>query len=116
MEKSNIIKFPNEDEVRYKEAKDTLDKFYDDNKLKASVALLSPRLHADQPYSERTVIFTDDEAYVKVKRKEGWEGMLRSHYNERVRLDEGPPRVDYSWVRKIVEPIYARIRRSRKRK
>ena len=87
MEKSNIIKFPNEDEVRYKEAKDTLDKFYDDSKLKASVALLS-----------------------------GWEGMRRSHYNERVKLDEGPPRVDYSWVRKIVEPIYARLRRSRKRK
>ena len=116
MEKSNIIKFPNEDEVRYKEAKDTLDKFYDNSKLKASVALLSPRTHAEQPYSERFVIFTDDDAYVKVKRKEGWEGMLRSHYNERVRLDKKPPSVDYSWVRKIVEPIYAKIRRSRKRK
>ena len=116
MEKSNIIKFPNEDEVRYKEAKDTLDKFYDNSKLKASVALLSPRLHADQPYSERTVIFTDDDAYVKIKRKEGWEAMLRSHYNERVRLDKKPPSIDYSWVRKIVEPIYAKIRRSRKRK
>ena len=116
MEKSNIIKFPNEDEVKYKEAKDTLDKFYDNSKLKASVALLSPRLHADQPYSERTVIFTDDDAYVKIKRKEGWEAMLRSHYNERVRLDKKPPSIDYSWVRKIVEPIYAKIRRSRKRK
>lgn len=115
MEKSNIIKFPSEDEVRYKEAKDTLDKFYDDSKLKASVALLSPRLHAAQPYSERTVIFTNNEAYVKVKRKEGWEAMLRSHYDIRVKLDEGPPRVDYSWVRKITEPIYAKMRRSRKK-
>lgn len=115
MEKSNIIKFPNEDEVKCKEAIDTLDKFYDNSKLKASVALLSPRTHAEQPYSERIVIFTDNEAYVKIKKKEGWEGMLRSHYNERVRLDDGPPHVDYSWVRKLVEPIYAKLRRSRKK-
>jgi len=101
--------------VRYKEAKDTLDKFYDDNKLKASVALLSPRLYADQPYSERTVIFTDNDAYVKVKKQEGWEAMLKDHYDARVASDKGPPRTDNSWVRKIVEPIYAKMRRSRKK-
>jgi hypothetical protein len=83
--------------------------------LRASVALLSPRTHAGQPYSERKVIFTDDDAYIKVKQKEGWEGMLRSHYNERVKLDNKPPHVDNSWVRKIVEPIYAKLRRSRKK-
>ena len=80
-----------------------------------NVALLSPRTHAGQPYSERTVIFTDNDAYIKTKQKEGWEAMLRSHYNERIRFEEGPPRVDYSWVRKIVEPIYAKLRRSRKK-
>ena len=103
MEEDNIVEFPPQ-------------RGHASKGLRANVALLSPRTHAAQPYSERTVIFTDDDAYIKVKRKEGWEGMLRSHYNERVRLDKKPPSVDNSWVRKIVEPIYARIRRSRKRK
>ncbi len=116
MKPNNIIKFPNEDEVKCKEAIDTLDKFYKEQKKSSvSIALLSPRTHAGQPYGERTVIFTNNEAYVKVKKKEGWEAMLRGHYDIRVKLDDGPPRVDYSWVRKITEPIYARLRRSRKK-
>jgi hypothetical protein len=102
MEKNNIIEFP-------------LQRGHADKGLRVNIALLSPRTHAQQPYSERTVIFTDNDAYIKVKKKEGWEAMLRSHYIERTRFDEGPPRVDYSWVRKIVEPIYAKIRRSRKK-
>jgi hypothetical protein len=98
MEKNNIIKFPTKEE-----------------KPRVKIALLSPRTHAQQPYGERTVIFTDDDAYVKIKTKEGWEAMLQSHYTERTRFDEGPPHVDYSWVRKITEPIYAKMRRSRKK-
>ena len=117
--KNNIIKFPTEEETKCKDAiatYDTLKEFYkEEKKPRVNIALLSPRTHAQQPYGERTVIFTDDDAYVKVKTKEGWEAMLRSHYIERTRLDEGPPRVDYSWVRKITEPIYARLRRSRKK-
>jgi hypothetical protein len=101
MKKNNIIEFPMNDKMKHRSS--------------ANIALLSPRTHAQQPYSERTVIFTDNDAYIKVKKKEGWEAMLRSHYIERTRFDEGPPRVDYSWVRKIVEPIYAKIRRSRKK-
>jgi len=113
MEKSNIIKFPTEDEVKCKEATDTLNEFYAEKGVRVNVALLSPRTHAGQPYSERKVIYTDNDAYIKVKRKEGWEAMLRSHYEERLRQDNTPPRSDYSWVRKLVEPIYAKIRRKK---
>ena len=102
MEKDNIVEFP-------------LQRGHANKGLRVNVALLSPRTHAGQPYGERTVIFTDDDAYIQVKLREGWEGMLKSHYIERIGLDDGPPRVDYSWVRKIVEPIYAKIRRSRKK-
>lgn len=102
MEEDNTVEFP-------------LQRGHASKGVRVSVALLSPRTYAEQPYSERTVIFTDDNAYIKVKRKEGWESMLRSHYNERVKLDKKPPHVDNSWVRKIVEPIYAKIRRSRKK-
>ena len=118
MKPNNIIKFPNEAEVKCKDAEDTLDKLYaerDAHKVPRNVALLSPRTHAGQPYGDRTVIFTDNEAYIKVKTKEGWEAMLRGHYDIRVKLDKGPPRTDYSWVRKLTEPIYAKLRRSRKK-
>ena len=82
---------------------------------RADIALLAPRTHAGQPYNERTVIFTDNNAYIKVKKQEGWEAMLKDHYDARVASDKGPPRTDNSWVRKIVEPIYAKMRRSRKK-
>ena len=82
---------------------------------KVNIALLTPRTHAGQPYTERKVIFTDDPAYVAVKRGEGWEAMLKLHYDERVMLDKGPVRKDNSWVRKIVEPIYAKIRKQRRK-
>ena len=82
---------------------------------KVSVALLAPRIHAGQPYNEREVVFTDNPAYVAVKCSEGWEAMVKLHYDERVALDEGPVRKDNSWVRKIVEPIYAKIRKQRRK-
>ena len=81
---------------------------------KVNIALLSPRKHAGQSYKNRQVIFTNNEAYVRLKKQEGWEAMLKDHYDARVEIDKGPPHVDYSWVRKIVEPIYAKIRRKRK--
>jgi len=80
-----------------------------------SIALLAPRTHAGQPYSEREVIFTNDSAYVAVKRGEGWEAMIKHHYDERVTLDKGPTHKDNSWVRKLVEPIYAKIRKQRRK-
>ena len=79
------------------------------------IALLAPRTHAGQPYNERKVIFTNNPAYVTVKRGEGWEAMLKRHYDERVVLDKGPVHKDNSWVRKIVNPIYAAIRRQRRK-
>ena len=79
------------------------------------IALLEPSTHAGQPYSERKVIFTDNAAYVRVKLAEGWNSMLKRHYKERVALDKGPVHKDNSWVRKIVEPIYAKIRRQRRK-
>jgi hypothetical protein len=79
------------------------------------IALLAPRTHAAQPYNERKVIFTNNPAYVTVKRGEGWEAMLKRHYDERVVLDKGPVHKDNSWVRKIVNPIYAAIRRQRRK-
>ena len=82
---------------------------------KVSVALLAPRVHAGQPYNEREVVFTDNPAYVAVKCSEGWEAMVKLHYDERVALDEGPVHKDNSWVRKIVEPIYAKIRKQRRK-
>ena len=82
---------------------------------RVSIALLEPRTHAEQPYNARKVIFTDCPAYVAVKLSEGWDAMLKAHYNERVRLDKGPVPKDHSWVRKIVEPIYAAIRRQRRK-
>jgi hypothetical protein len=80
-----------------------------------SIALLSPRTHAGQPYHEREVIFTNNPAYVTVKRGEGWEAMLKRHYDERVALDKGPTHKDNSWVRKLVEPMYAKIRKQRRK-
>ena len=80
-----------------------------------NIALLAPRTHAGQSYEKRKVIFTDDPTYVAVKRGEGWEAMLKLHYDERVMLDKGPVRKDNSWVRKIVEPIYAKIRKQRRK-
>jgi len=53
------------------------------------IALLAPRIHAGQTYNEREVIFTNNSAYVAVKRGEGWEAMLKHHYDERVTLDKG---------------------------
>ena len=82
---------------------------------KVSVALLAPRIHAGQPYNEREVVFTDNPAYVAVKCSEGWEAMVKLHYDERVMYDEGPVHKDNSWVRKIVEPIYAKIRKQRRK-
>ena len=79
------------------------------------IALLAPRTHAAQPYNKREVIFTNNPAYVTVKRGEGWEAMLKRHYDERKLLDKGPTYKDNSWVRKIVEPIYAAIRRQRRK-
>ena len=79
------------------------------------IALLAPRIHAGQTYSEREVIFTNNSAYVAVKRGEGWEAMLKHHYDERVTLDKGPTHKDNSWVRKLVEPIYAKIRKQRRK-
>ena len=79
------------------------------------IALLAPRTHAEQAYDEREVIFTDNPSYVTVKRGEGWEAMLKRHYDERIILDKGPTHKDNSWVRKIVEPIYAKVRRQRRK-
>ena len=101
-EDNNIVDFP-------------LQRGHASKGLRVNVALLSPRTHAGQPYNERTVIFTDNDAYIKAKQKEGWDAMLKLHYDERIRLDKEPTRKDYSWVRKIVEPIYAKVRRSRKK-
>ena len=80
-----------------------------------NIALLSPRTHAGQPYNERKVIFTDNAAYVRVKLAEGWNSMLKRHYDERIAIDKGPVHKDNSWVRKIVEPIYAKIRKQRRK-
>jgi len=80
-----------------------------------NIALLSPRTHAEQPYNERKVIFTDNAAYVRVKLAEGWNSMLKRHYDERIAIDKGPVHKDNSWVRKIVEPIYAKIRKQRRK-
>ena len=82
---------------------------------KINIALLEPSTHAGQPYNERKVIFTDNAAYVRVKLAEGWNSMLKRHYKERVALDKGPVHKDNSWVRKIVEPIYAKIRKQRRK-
>ena len=80
-----------------------------------SIALLAPRVHAGQTYNEREVIFTNNSAYVAVKCGKGWEAMLKHHYDERVTLDKGPTHKDNSWVRKLVEPIYAKIRKQRRK-
>jgi len=80
-----------------------------------NIALLSPRTHAGQPYNERKVIFTDNAAYVRVKLAEGWNSMLKRHYDERIAIDKGPVHKDNSWVRKIVEHIYAKIRKQRRK-
>lgn len=80
-----------------------------------NIALLSPRTHAEQPYDERRVIFTDNPSYVRVKTGEGWEAMLKRHYDERIAIDKGPKHKDNSWMRKIVEPIYAKIRKQRRK-
>lgn len=80
-----------------------------------NIALLSPRTHAEQPYNERKVIFTDNAAYVRVKLAEGWNSMLKRHYDERIAIDKGPVHKDNSWVRKIVEHIYAKIRKQRRK-
>ena len=82
---------------------------------KINIALLEPSTHAGQPYNERKVIFTDNAAYVRVKLAEGWNSMLKLHYDERIAIDKGPVHKDNSWVRKIVEPIYAKIRRQRRK-
>ena len=79
------------------------------------IALLAPRTHAAQPYNEREVIFTNEPAYVTVKLSEGWEAMLKTHYDERILLDKGPVHRYNGWVRKIVEPIYAAVRRQRRK-
>ena len=79
------------------------------------IALLAPRTHAGQPYDERKVIFTDNPSYVRVKVGEGWEAMLQRHYDERIVLDKGPKHKDNSWVRRLVEPIYAKVRRQRRK-
>ena len=80
-----------------------------------NIALLSPRTHAEQPYDDRRVIFTDNPSYVRVKIGEGWEAMLKRHYDDRIAIDKGPKHKDTSWVRKIVEPIYAKIRKQRRK-
>ena len=82
---------------------------------KINIALLEPSTHAGQPYSERKVIFTDNAAYVRVKLAEGWNSMLKLHYDERIAIDKGPTHKNNSWVRKIVEPIYAKIRKQRRK-
>ena len=82
---------------------------------KINIALLEPSTHAGQPYSERKVIFTDNAAYVRVKLAEGWNSMLKLHYDERIAIDKGPTHKDNGWVRKIVEPIYAKIRKQRRK-
>lgn len=79
------------------------------------IALLAPRTHAGQPYAEREVIYTNNPAYVTVKRGEGWEAMLKKHYDERKLFDKGPTYKDNSWIRKIVEPLYAKIRKQRRK-
>jgi len=79
------------------------------------IALLAPRAYAWQPYDERVVIYTNNPAYVTVKRGEGWEAMLKRHYDDRIQLDKGPTYKDNSWVRKIVEPLYAKIRKQRRK-
>jgi len=124
MGNSNMTDKLKEDIQRMLEDKDITRQKYDSSMArrpapsvmtKINIALLEPSTHAGQPYSERKVIFTDNAAYVRVKLAEGWNSMLKLHYNERIAIDKGPTHKDNSWVRKLVEPIYAKIRKQRRK-
>ena len=124
MGNSNMTDKLKEDIQRMLEDKDITRQKYDSSMArrpapsvmtKINIALLEPSTHAGQPYSERKVIFTDNAAYVRVKLAEGWNSMLKLHYNERIAIDTGPTHKDNSWVRKLVEPIYAKIRKQRRK-
>jgi hypothetical protein len=124
MDNSNMTDKLKEDISRMLDDKDITQPKYDSSMArrpapsvmtKINIALLEPSTHAGQPYSERKVIFTDNAAYVRVKLAEGWNSMLKLHYDERIAIDKGPVHRDNSWVRKIVEPIYAKIRKQRRK-
>tara|TARA_R110000765_G_scaffold76489_1_gene149893 strand:+ start:3274 stop:3651 length:378 start_codon:yes stop_codon:yes gene_type:complete len=124
MDNSNMTDKLKEDISRMLDDKDITQPKYDSSMArrpapsvmtKINIALLEPSTHAGQPYSERKVIFTDNAAYVRVKIAEGWNSMLKLHYDERIAIDKGPVHRDNSWVRKIVEPIYAKIRKQRRK-
>ena len=124
MDNSNMTDKLKEDISRMLDDKDITQPKYDSSMArrpapsamtKINIALLEPSTHAGQPYSERKVIFTDNAAYVRVKLAEGWNSMLKLHYDERIAIDKGPTHKNNSWVRKIVEPIYAKIRKQRRK-